>query len=113
MLARWLDSKNVFFTASFMGVNVGPRIGGIRKAMGCKKGEHDLFIFEPRGKFHGMTLELKVKGGKETPQQIEFMKRATDLGYYSVIMPATMNFQEAYAWAIRELEAYLNLKEAK
>lgn len=109
MLARWLDSKNIFYFASLAGVNLGARVGGMRKRMGCKAGVHDLIILVPRGKYHGMTLELKIEGGDATKNQIEFRERATTQGYYSVIMPVTMRFQEAFDWAVKEIEAYLRL----
>ena len=30
------------------------------KATGMKKGVPDLFIYEPRGEYHGLAIELKV-----------------------------------------------------
>jgi len=110
LLARWLRQKKIFYTASLLGVNLGARVGAIRKAMGVNPGDHDIIILMPSRQFHGMTLELKVKGGNdEDENQIRFQIRATELGYYSVIMPATMDFQEAYDWAVREIEAYLQI----
>jgi hypothetical protein len=111
MIARWLDVRDIFYTASLGGVNLGPVVGALRKRLGCKAGVPDIIMFKPRGKYCGMTLEVKIKGGTVTPEQREFQYKARERNYHSVIMPTNLDFNAAYDWAIRELEAYLNLKE--
>jgi hypothetical protein len=107
MVVRYLDSKGILYIASLMGVNLGPRVGAIRKKMGCRPGVLDLLILEARGKWNGFGLELKIKGGHITNEQTEFAGKLTERGYYAVIMPPTMEVQEAFVWAQIEIERYL------
>lgn len=62
-------------------------MAGLRmKAQGQKKGVSDIVIACPAGKHHGAFLELKRKGGKASPEQIEWIKRTAERGYYSLII---------------------------
>lgn len=108
MLVNWLDSRNIFYIASLMGVNLGPRVGAIRKRMGCRAGVPDLLILHARAPYNGMFLELKVKGGHITDEQKAFKERAELLGYYALIMPPTLEIPEALEWAKKEIESYLD-----
>ena len=107
MVVRWLDQRNILYVASLMGVNLGARVGAIRKRMGCRAGVPDLLILEARGKYHGMALELKVAGGKITGEQKAFKKELETRGYYAVIMPPKLEVGEVFAWAIKDIEYYL------
>ena len=112
MLVRWLDAKNILFVASMVGgINLGRRVGGIRKSMGCRAGVHDIIILQPAGGLHGMTLELKVKGGKVTDEQIDFWHKSLNRGYHSMIMPPEFEVPEALTWAIKAIERYLTGKK--
>jgi hypothetical protein len=91
-----------------MGVNLGARVGAMRKRMGCRSGVHDLIILLPKGKFHGMSLELKVKGGHITPEQEDFQMRLRSLGYHSVIMPTKLELSEGIEWAKNIILLYLS-----
>lgn len=114
MVCRWLDSKGILYIASLMGVNLGVRVGSIRKRMGCRAGTPDLLILKPAGKYHGMTLELKVKGGHITDEQNSFANLAKDNGYYAVIMPPKFEPMEALDWVKKEVEFYLqSIQEEK
>lgn len=74
--------------------------GGVRnigtavklKKEGVVAGVPDLFLMIPKAGWHGMWIEMKVKGGKLQPNQIEFMGRATLFGYMSVVC---YGFEEA------------------
>ena len=59
--------------------------GYIMKRMGVLKGASDLFIAWPAGKYHGLFIEVKSKTGKPTIEQIEFIQRVTDKGYYACL----------------------------
>ena len=108
LLVNWLESKDILFVASNVGgMNLGARVGAIRKRLGVRAGVPDLLILEPRGKYHGMALELKVKGGKISDEQTQFTQRLTDKGYYAVIMPPTMGVSDGLAWAQNAVEEYL------
>jgi len=107
MLCRWLDNKDILYVASLMGVNLGARIGAIRKRMGCRAGTPDLIILHPSGKYHGMTLELKIKGGHITNEQESFSIKASELNYYSVVMSPKYEIMDALEWAKKEIEYYI------
>lgn len=74
--------------------------GGVRnigtavklKKEGVLAGVPDLFLMIPKNGWHGMWIEMKIKGGKLSPNQSEFMGRATLLGYMSVVC---FGFEEA------------------
>ena len=106
-VCRWLDSKDILYVASLMGVNLGARVGAIRKRMGCRAGDHDLIILRTAGAYSGMTLELKVKGGHITSEQEIFQRRAQANNYYSVIMEPCFELEKAFEIAKQFVEEYL------
>jgi hypothetical protein len=55
------------------------------KASGLVPGVSDLFLMIPKGGWHGLFIELKVKGGKVSESQKEFMGLATLMGYQAVV----------------------------
>jgi len=73
-------------------------IGAKAKAQRSKRGQPDLVILEPKGKFHGMCLELKnkrsdvylatgliseAKGQEHVREQAALLKRLRDKGYWA------------------------------
>lgn len=62
------------------------------KAMGYLKGTPDIMILEPRGKYHGLFVELKAEGGRVLPHQDEFIKALKERGYWVGI---AWSFEEA------------------
>jgi hypothetical protein len=54
-------------------------------ATGYVKGFPDLFVCEPRGKYHGLFIELKRPGGKVSPEQIDWIKDLNRRGYYAIV----------------------------
>ena len=81
-VCKYLDLNNVLYCGS-MGGNYQPHFSVRMKAKksGYKKGFPDLFIYEPRGKFHGLAIELKVGYNKPTIEQLNWLKKLTDKGY--------------------------------
>lgn len=67
--------------------------GGVRhigtavklKAEGGMAGVSDLFLMMPAGKYHGLFIEMKVKGGKLSSSQKEFIANAILMGYKAVV----------------------------
>jgi hypothetical protein len=55
------------------------------KAEGVVAGVPDLFLMIPKNGWHGLFIEMKIKGGKVSDNQKEFMGLATLLGYQSVV----------------------------
>jgi len=67
--------------------------GGVRhigtavklKAEGGLSGVSDLFLMIPKSGWHGLFIEMKVKGGKLSDSQKEFIGNATLMGYQAVV----------------------------
>lgn len=51
------------------------------KAEGVKSGVSDICLPVARSTFHGLYIEMKKPGGKESPQQIRFGEFLTAQGY--------------------------------
>jgi len=68
---------------------------------GLSAGFPDLFLFVPRGGFHGLAIELKKRvGGKVTPKQAEWHSRLQSAGYACMVCYGASE-------AIRTIEEYL------
>jgi len=67
--------------------------GGVRhigtaikiKEEGGLAGIPDLFLMIPKGGYHGLLIEMKVKGGRVSDSQKEFMEAALLMGYQAVV----------------------------
>ena len=60
--------------------------GAIRKAQGIVRGVSDLILLIPRGRWHGLMIEMKTKEGSQSPYQREWQHRVEAQGYrYEVI----------------------------
>lgn len=67
--------------------------GGVRnigtavklKKEGVLAGVPDLFLMIPMNGYHGLWIEMKVKGGLVSDSQKEFMGAATLMGYPAVV----------------------------
>jgi hypothetical protein len=77
------------------------------KRAGYKKGFPDVFIYEPRGRFHGMAAELKL-GTYPSEDQKEWQAELLKRGYYAVVVPGKFNYQEAQAFLELATKRYLN-----
>jgi hypothetical protein len=55
------------------------------KKMGVKAGFPDIAIYEPFGKYHGLMIELKVKGGEPTKHQLKWLELLEKKGYMVAI----------------------------
>lgn len=108
-LALYLYTKRLVFCAnagSTMRTSIGVAVK--IKRMGYKKGFPDIFIYEPRGKYCGMAIELKVEG-YPSKEQLEWQELLSDKGYYSVIVPK-LSYAKAQKWITNEVEKYLKNK---
>ena len=71
------------------------------KRRGLRPGVFDLMIAIPRGKYHGMFLEMKRSKGSVTSEaQVAFCDLMTAAGYHCVIA-------KGYGEAVMEVEQYL------
>lgn len=102
-----LRYNRILFCASTGGERAGVIQGSINKRRGYQKGCPDIIIFEPRGKYHGLTIELKA-GAKVTPEQKKWRDELSQRGYKALIMPRNMNFRERQDYLENELMEYLN-----
>lgn len=82
-VANYLRAKypKALFTIAPSGIKLGIRTAKRLKAMGYAAGTPDLLIFEPRGRFHGLMLELKKVGGQVSKVQKAFLRDLHDRGY--------------------------------
>lgn len=55
------------------------------KAEGLTPGVFDIFVSVPRGKFHGMYVEMKRREGEPSPEQIAFKTSVEAKGYATAI----------------------------
>lgn len=84
-----------------------PRQGAILKRMGMRTGFPDFFIYEARGGYYGLAIELKrVKGGRITDEQRKCLRELMDKGYYAAVC---RGFDEAKA----VIDRYLQNKEIR
>jgi hypothetical protein len=51
------------------------------KAEGVKKGVPDIFLPLPCGRWHGLVIEMKAKGGRISPEQRWWITHLSDAGY--------------------------------
>lgn len=86
--------------------------GGLRKkteaarlkAEGVKPGVSDVFLPAPKGKYHGLYIEMKtLDGGTRSKEQKEFIADMNAAGYYAA-------FCEGWQMAAALIEDYLEEK---
>ena len=68
-VARYLDSLGVLWCHPPNGGFRNYKTGAILKSQGVKPGIPDILIFEPRGNYHGLMIELKVGTNKTSDYQ--------------------------------------------
>lgn len=73
--------SGVFFNGSAGGMRTFYSVAKKMKATGYKAGFPDIFIYEPRGIYHGLAIELKVKGNYASKKQKEVLQKLRDKGY--------------------------------
>ena len=111
-LARYLDSLKVLWhhpanerqlqlRVSKKGAVYSP-LGMKLKRKGVKKGVPDIMIFEPRGIYNGLALEIKTKYNKPTPEQVHWCNELNKRKYLAKV---TWSLDEA----IDIIDRYLKL----
>jgi hypothetical protein len=79
------------------------KIGAQLKREGVKAGFPDVAIYEPRGKFFGLFIELKVEGKKPRPNQIKWLSDLKKRGYF-------VNHTDSLDEFIEIVDNYLKIK---
>jgi hypothetical protein len=106
-IASYLDAIGVLWSASSNGMKLNIKTASMLKKAGYKKGFPDIVIFEPRGKYHGMTIEVKSDIGSPTPEQVSWANNLNNKGYYAIICPKQTNLNEQINWIIEKINKYL------
>ena len=79
-----IDRRLVHVPNSGHGSNLGQ--AAMLKATGLRKGYPDLVLDKARCGYHGMRIEMKTaKGGRSSPEQIEWCRILTDEGYFVTV----------------------------
>lgn len=81
--------------------------GNRMRSEGLKKGVPDLFLPIPKGRFHGLFIEMKrIKGSVISSEQKAWIRALNAVGYKAVV---------AYGWeeASKDIEEYLALGSTK
>ncbi len=86
-VVQWLRLQypKVLFTISPGGLLTNARTGSKAKKLGYQKGVPDIIIFESRQWFHGLFIEMKIEGGKTSPEQKEYIAGLIACGYMATV----------------------------
>ena len=106
--ARWasLSAKYPMLEmlhCSLNGVKLSKSQAGIAKGQGMLSGVPDLFLPVPRGKYHGLYIEMKHGSNTLTDNQKKFLQNAANVGF---AVSVCYSAQEA----IKRIEDYYNEK---
>ena len=78
--------------------------GAALKRQGLKKGVPDICLPVPRGKYHGMYIEMKRIDGKPTAEQKDFINELAKQGYACYVA------DKGWADAAEVITWYMNLE---
>ena len=109
-----LQYPDVMYHFDPTGLNLSRAQAGQMKAIQRDRGYPDLFIIEPKGKYHGMFLELKPEGTRlvkkngeaaspHLREQASYLIMLWDKGYEA-------NFAVGFDDAKKKIDKYLSLK---
>ena len=90
-LFQWAEGSGIteleMLHSTPMGGYRPPHIGAMLKEEGAKRGYPDisLDVPSPDGRWAGLRIELKIKGNKPTPEQVEWLERLNRYGYKAVV----------------------------
>ena len=90
-VARYLDYSGYLWCHVANERKSTLRAGGRLKKKGVKSGVPDVLIFEPKGRYNGLAIELKIKPNVASPAQRGWLKRLELKHWYCVVC---YNFDE-------------------
>lgn len=67
--------------------------GAILKAEGVLAGVADLFVARACGSYHGLYIEMKTEGGRQSESQKEFERRVVREGYRYAVCRSFEDFE--------------------
>lgn len=73
-VCEYLDAKKILWCHVANERKTTPQAGARLKKKGLKAGVPDVLIFEPKGAFNGLAIELKIKPNKHTPKQLLWLE---------------------------------------
>jgi len=84
--ARWASRSAKYpmlemLHCSLNGVKLSKSQAGIAKGQGMLSGVPDLFLPVPRGKYHGLYIEMKHGDNTLTENQNKFLQNAANVGF--------------------------------
>jgi hypothetical protein len=102
-VATYLDYFGVLWFHCANERKTSPQAGARLKAKGVKSGVPDVMILEPKGKYNGLAIELKIKPNVVTVNQKAWLKRLELKKWYCVVCYSFDEVQQT-------VEDYLNKK---
>lgn len=86
-LVRWMKKQypKMLFTASAGGLHTSKTQAIKMKHAGYVAGCPDMMIFEPRGGYFGLFIEMKRPGNRATPDQLVFLENLRLRNYQSMV----------------------------
>lgn len=107
--AQWLGGKYPELSLMYHIPNEGKRsktTGSKLKKEGLKAGVPDICLPVPRGRYHGLYIEMKATGNKLTDSQAQWLEMLDKQDYYTAV---------CYGWEIasKVITKYLNIKETE
>lgn len=76
---------DVMLTTTGAGLGFHARFMRKMNQLGYAKGTPDVLVFEPRGQYHGLLIEMKSMRGESRPNQVEMIAKLNNKGYKAVI----------------------------
>jgi len=83
--ARYLDVMGLLWCHVANERKTTKQAGARLKKKGVKSGVPDCMVFEPRGKFNGLAIELKIKPNAPTVNQKNWLKRLELKKWHGVV----------------------------
>lgn len=80
-LCSVIESEGWLYSATVGGVRLAMHTALKMKESGYKKGVPDVLIFEPRGEYIGLAIEVKTPKGRPSPEQLEWQKELNARGW--------------------------------
>ena len=71
------------------------------KRQGMKPGVPDICLPVARGKYHGLYIELKVKGGRLSPEQREWQRDLLEEGYCAAVCYGFEQAKQTIDWYMK------------
>jgi len=86
---QWADREvrweTGYLFATLNGVKLPVGLAVKVKRAGNRKGVPDIWLPVPRGDYHGLVIELKVKPNKPTIEQTEWLEGLKAMGYKALV----------------------------